>query len=147
MANPSRSQKKMRTAQGKKPASKKTKNRHIGLKIAIAIVGLLCVALLTGIGVFFFYVKDAPTLSEKKLDATVSSKLYDKDGNIFEDLGAEKREKVSATKIPQELDDAIVSVEDRRFFKHNGVDPVRIMGSLFHNITNKGGLQGGLSDS
>ncbi|MDT2570831.1 PBP1A family penicillin-binding protein [Enterococcus raffinosus] len=133
----------MRTAQGKKPASKKTKNRHIGLKIAIAIVGLLCVALLTGIGVFFFYVKDAPTLSEKKLDATVSSKLYDKDGNIFEDLGAEKREKVSATKIPQELDDAIVSVEDRRFFKHNGVDPVRIMGSLFHNITNKGGLQGG----
>ncbi|QXJ57894.1 PBP1A family penicillin-binding protein [Enterococcus raffinosus] len=143
MANPSRSQKKMRTAQGKKPASKKTKNRHIGLKIAIAIVGLLCVALLTGIGVFFFYVKDAPTLSEKKLDATVSSKLYDKDGNIFEDLGAEKREKVSATKIPQELDDAIVSVEDRRFFKHNGVDPVRIMGSLFHNITNKGGLQGG----
>lgn len=143
MANPSRSQKKMRTAQGKKPASKKTKNRHIRLKIAIAIVGLLCVALLTGIGVFFFYVKDAPTLSEKKLDATVSSKLYDKDGNIFEDLGAEKREKVSATKIPQELDDAIVSVEDRRFFKHNGVDPVRIMGSLFHNITNKGGLQGG----
>lgn len=143
MANPSRSQKKMRTAQGKKPASKNTKNRHIGLKIAIAIVGLLCVALLTGIGVFFFYVKDAPTLSEKKLDATVSSKLYDKDGNIFEDLGAEKREKVSATKIPQELDDAIVSVEDRRFFKHNGVDPVRIMGSLFHNITNKGGLQGG----
>lgn len=34
-------------------------------------------------------------------------------------------------------------MEDRRFFKHNGVDPVRIMGSLFHNITNKGGLQGG----
>ncbi|MBO0450691.1 MULTISPECIES: PBP1A family penicillin-binding protein [Enterococcus] len=145
MANPSRSQKKMRASQGKKPkpAQKKKGNRHIGLKIAIAIVGFLCAVLLTGIGIFFFYVKDAPALSEKKLDATVSSKLYDSDGNIFEDLGAEKREKVSATKIPQELDDAIVSVEDRRFFKHNGVDPVRIMGSLIHNISNKGGLQGG----
>lgn len=104
---------------------------------------MLCVALLTGIGIFFYYVKDAPTLTEKKLEATVSSKLFDSDGNIFEDLGAEKREKVSANKIPQELDDAIVSVEDRRFFKHNGVDPVRIAGSALHNLTNKGGLQGG----
>ena len=103
MANPSRSQKSMRTTQGKKPKSKTKKSRHIGLKIAIGIVSLLCVALLTGIGIFFFYVKDAPALSEKKLDATVSSKLYDSNGNIFEDLGAEKREKVSATKIPQEL--------------------------------------------
>ena len=143
MANPSRSQKKKRTSQGKEPKQKNKKNRHIGLKIAIAIVGLLCVALLTGIGIFFYDVKDAPALSEKKLEATVSSKLFDSDGNIFEDLGAEKREKVSANKIPQELDDAIVSVEDRRFFKHNGVDPVRIAGSALHNLTNKGGLQGG----
>lgn len=143
MSNPSRSQKKKRTSQGKEPKQKNKKNRHIGLKIAIAIVGLLCVALLTGIGIFFYYVKDAPALSEKKLEATVSSKLFDSDGNIFEDLGAEKREKVSANKIPQELDDAIVSVEDRRFFKHNGVDPVRIAGSALHNLTNKGGLQGG----
>lgn len=143
MANPSRSQKNVRTSQGKKPKQKTKKNRHIGLKIAIAIVGFLCAVLLTGIGVFFFYVKDAPALSEKKLDATVSSKLLDSNGEIFEDLGAEKREKVSATKIPQELDDAIVSVEDRRFFKHNGVDPVRIAGSALHNLTNKGGLQGG----
>ena len=143
MANPSRPQKKKRTSQGKEPKQKIKKNRHIGLKIAIAIVGLLCVALLTGIGIFFYYVKDAPALSEKKLEATVSSKLFDSDGNIFEDLGAEKREKVSANKIPQELDDAIVSVEDRRFFKHNGVDPVRIAGSALHNLTNKGGLQGG----
>ncbi|MBM7711833.1 PBP1A family penicillin-binding protein [Enterococcus xiangfangensis] len=143
MANPSRSQKNKRTPKGKKPTLHNPKKRHIGLKILIALFGLLCAALLFGIGLFFFYVKDAPPLSEKKLDATVSSKLYDSDGNIFEDLGAEKREKVSATKIPQELDDAIISVEDRRFFKHNGVDPVRIMGSLVHNVTNEGGLQGG----
>ncbi len=143
MANPSRSQKNKRTSKGKKPTPPISQKRHLGLKILITLFSLLCVALLAGIGLFFFYVKDAPALSEKKLDATISSKLYDSDGNLFEDLGAEKREKVSATKIPQELDDAIVSVEDRRFFKHNGVDPVRIMGSVVHNVTNKGSLQGG----
>ena len=143
MSNTSRSQKNRRTTPGKKMKTKNKKGGSLGLKIAVGFVGLLCVILIAGMGLFFLYAKDAPKLSEAKLGATQSSKLYDKDGNIFEDLGAEKREKVESDKIPQELDDAIVSVEDRRFFKHNGVDPVRIAGSLVHNITNKGGLQGG----
>ncbi len=45
--------------------------------------------------------------------------------SLFEDLGAEKREKISANELPKTLEDAIVSVEDRRFYKHIGVDPDR----------------------
>jgi len=81
-------------------------------------------------------------LTDKKLDATVSSKLYTQDGELFEDLGAEKREKISANELPKTLEDAIVSVEDRRFYKHIGVDPIRIIGSALSNFTS-GGLQGG----
>ena len=44
--------------------------------------------------------------------------------------------------MPQLLKDAIVSVEDRRFYKHIGVDPIRIIGSALSNVKN-GGLQGG----
>ncbi len=76
------------------------------------------------------------------MDATVSSKLYTQDGELFEDLGAEKREKISANELPKTLEDAIVSVEDRRFYKHIGVDPIRIIGSALSNFTS-GGLQGG----
>ncbi|HBH6394200.1 TPA: PBP1A family penicillin-binding protein, partial [Enterococcus faecium] len=61
---------------------------------------------------------------------------------LFEDLGAEKREKISANELPKTLEDAIVSVEDRRFYKHIGVDPIRIIGSALSNFTS-GGLQGG----
>ncbi|MEO2668616.1 PBP1A family penicillin-binding protein, partial [Enterococcus faecium] len=64
------------------------------------------------------------------------------DGELFEDLGAEKREKISANELPKTLEDAIVSVEDRRFYKHIGVDPIRIIGSALSNFTS-GGLQGG----
>lgn len=81
-------------------------------------------------------------MTDKKLDATVSSKLYTQDGELFEDLGAEKREKISANELPKTLEDAIVSVEDRRFYKHIGVDPIRIIGSALSNFTS-GGLQGG----
>ncbi|MFR8859966.1 MAG: PBP1A family penicillin-binding protein, partial [Enterococcus faecium] len=67
---------------------------------------------------------------------------YTQDGELFEDLGAEKREKISANELPKTLEDAIVSVEDRRFYKHIGVDPIRIIGSALSNFTS-GGLQGG----
>lgn len=99
-------------------------------------------SILAGVGLFWFYAKDAPALTDKALDATVSSKLYTQDGELFEDLGAEKREKISANELPKTLENAIVSVEDRRFYKHIGIDPVRIIGSAVSNFTS-GGLQGG----
>ena len=76
--------------------------------------------------VFWFYARQAPKLEDDKLNATVSSKLYDINNEIFEDLGAEKRELIQPNDVPQLLKDAIVSVEDRRFYKHIGVDPIRL---------------------
>ncbi|GMA47200.1 PBP1A family penicillin-binding protein [Tetragenococcus muriaticus] len=121
------------------------KNRGIGsiiLKIFIALFTIVCVILIAGAGLFVFYAKDAPSLNEEELDATVSSKLYAADGEIFQDIGLQNREKISPTDIPQQLEDAIVSIEDRRFYNHIGVDPIRIVGSAFSNVTT-GGKQGG----
>ncbi|OJG74247.1 1A family penicillin-binding protein [Enterococcus quebecensis] len=49
---------------------------------------------------------------------------------------------IKPTEVPQLLKDAVVSVEDKRFYKHSGVDPIRILGSAFSNFKT-GGLQGG----
>ena len=88
---------------------------------------------LAGVGLWF-YARQAPKLEDDKLNATVSSKLYDINNEIFEDLGAEKRELIQPNDVPQLLKDAIVSVEDRRFYKHIGVDPIRIIGSALSNV-------------
>ncbi|EGP4809962.1 PBP1A family penicillin-binding protein [Enterococcus faecium] len=125
--------------------SGKTSGPHkkgLFIKILLGILSFFCILFLVGVGLFWYYAKDAPELTDKKLDATVSSKLYTQDGELFEDLGAEKREKISANELPKTLEDAIVSVEDRRFYKHIGVDPIRIIGSALSNFTS-GGLQGG----
>ena len=61
-------------------------------------------SIFSGVGLFWFYAKDAPALTDKALDATVSSKLYTQDGELFEDLGAEKREKISANELPKTLE-------------------------------------------
>ncbi|HGF7571380.1 TPA: PBP1A family penicillin-binding protein [Enterococcus faecium] len=119
-----------------------THKKGLFIKILLGILSFFCILFLAGVGLFWYYAKDAPKLTDKKLDATVSSKLYTQDGELFEDLGAEKREKISANELPKTLEDAIVSVEDRRFYKHIGVDPIRIIGSALSNFTS-GGLQGG----
>ncbi|MFB8504594.1 PBP1A family penicillin-binding protein [Enterococcus durans] len=129
---------------GPKKSGKKTRKNTKSLiaRIFLIVLSLACVAFLAGVGLFWFYAKDAPALTDNALDATVSSKLYTQDGELFEDLGAEKREKISANELPKTLENAIVSVEDRRFYKHIGIDPVRIIGSAVSNFTS-GGLQGG----
>lgn len=119
-----------------------THKKGLFIKILLGILSFFCILFLAGVGLFWYYAKDAPELTDKKLDATVSSKLYTQDGELFEDLGAEKREKISANELSKTLEDAIVSVEDRRFYKHIGVDPIRIIGSALSNFTS-GGLQGG----
>ena len=56
-------------------------------------------------------------------------------------MGAEKRINVTANEIPTDLVNAIVAIEDHRFFNHRGVDIIRIGGSFLHNL--RGGSQGG----
>lgn len=119
-----------------------THKKGLFIKILLGILSFFCILFLAGVGLFWYYAKDAPELTDKKLDATVSSKLYTQDGELFGNSFAEKREKISANELPKTLEDAIVSVEDRRFYKHIGVDPIRIIGSALSNFTS-GGLQGG----
>lgn len=121
---------------------KKPKKKRILLKLFLTLVALGLIGLVAGATLFWSYAKDAPKLDDEKLNATVSSKIYDADGNIFEELGSEKRELIKPTEVPQTLKDAVVSVEDKRFYKHNGVDPIRIIGSAVSNFKT-GGLQGG----
>ncbi len=76
----------------------------------------------------------APTLSEKDLVATTSSKIYDNQNNLIADLGAEKRINVTANEIPAQFGQCYRCNEDHRFFNHRGVDIIRIGGSFLHNL-------------
>lgn len=150
MANESRSRtarhdSKKSSGNKKVPKNKNTRKSSIGsilLKIFMGLFFLGCVAILSGMGLFWWYAKDAPALDESKLDSTVSSRFYAANGDLITEFGSETREKITASDIPQQLEDAIVSVEDRRFYQHIGVDPIRIVGSALSNATT-GGMQGG----
>ncbi|MBP2623463.1 penicillin-binding protein PBP1A [Streptococcus oricebi] len=109
---------------------------------ACGLVSLLILGIIAGGGIFFYYAHKAPALSEDKLIATTSSKIYDNQKNLIADLGAEKRVNAETSELPLDLVHAIVAIEDHRFFNHRGVDSVRIIGAFLNNL-GKGGKQGG----
>ncbi|KRM72671.1 PBP1A family penicillin-binding protein [Lacticaseibacillus brantae] len=105
---------------------------------AIAVV-------LLGVGIFAWYAKDAPKVDQATLESDGSTILYDTAGKQFMTLGLQDRLYVKSNQIPTTLKDAVVSIEDRRFYEeHFGVDPLRIASAAFSNVLGKSnGLQGG----
>ena len=109
----------------------------VNILLALALVGIVAAAVLVG-----SYILSAPKLTEEDLTATVSSKIYDKDGQLIADLGTEKRSNATTEEIPTDLANAIVAIEDQRFYNHRGIDVIRIAGSFLNNLAG-GNLQGG----
>lgn len=110
--------------------------------LSISSLSLVIAAIVLGGGVFFYYVSKAPSLSESKLVATTSSKIYDNKNQLIADLGSERRVNAQANDIPTDLVKAIVSIEDHRFFDHRGIDTIRILGAFLRNLQSNS-LQGG----
>lgn len=114
-----------------------------GLKYALGFILLTTIlAVLAGGLIFTYYASSAPKLTEEALKTTSSSLVFDNQDNLIADLGAEKRESVTADNIPINLVNAVTAIEDHRFFQHRGVDIYRIMGSAWNNLTSDT-LQGG----
>ncbi|KRL63587.1 transglycosylase domain-containing protein [Lactobacillus psittaci] len=126
---------------GKKPAKKKTWVQ-VFKWISIAVLLIL----VSGVGLFAYYAKDAPSISQSQLQSGGTSSLYTNDGKFLLSLGSEKRTYVKSNEIPQQLKDAVISVEDKRFYSENlGIDPIRIVGSILSNAKASGIAAGGSS--
>ncbi len=71
--------------------------------------------------------------------------IEDKDGNLLNaTIAADGQWRFPYNKnVPQKFIDCITTFEDRRFFKHPGVDPVSIGRAIIKNVKSKGVVQGG----
>ncbi|MCH3904384.1 MAG: transglycosylase domain-containing protein [Lactobacillus sp.] len=123
------------------------KHKHHGGLILKIIKWLFLIAVLvivSGVGLFAYYAKDAPSISKDQLQSGGSSSLYTTNGKFLLTLGSEKRTYVTDSQIPQQLKDAVISVEDKRFYKEGlGLDPIRIVGSVLLNARSQKVAAGG----
>jgi penicillin-binding protein 1A len=67
---------------------------------------------------------------------SVVTRIYADDGKtIIGEFALEKRIPLKYEEIPPVMKNAILAVEDARFYNHIGIDPVRIMGAAWKNLT------------
>ena len=118
----------------RKNKNAKEKKKMSGVKKFFLIVFLLIMlTALVGIGIFCgIFFSDKFALSrEDLLLSNANTIVYDRDGNVIAELsGSENRKIVSydeMDKIPQDLINAFVAIEDERFYTHKGVDLKRTL--------------------
>ena len=76
--------------------------------------------------VYLYYMEiqaDLPDVSQiKQTELQVPMRIYSADGKLISEVGTQRRYVLEYEDIPQQLLDALVSIEDARFFHHFGVD-------------------------
>lgn len=120
--------------------------RHGGLfkRILLWVLGIIVLLFVAGTALFFYYASSAPRISRSELAGQNTTTIYDDQNRVISRLGAQKREYAKSDQVPENLKHAVVAIEDRRFYKHHGVDPIRIMGAATANIFGRSaGMQGG----
>ena len=87
-----------------------------------------------------------------QLDPVRQAKHLQKDGVIYDStgdrvlarlVGSESRKIIPSDEISPVMKQAIVAIEDKRFFEHRGVDVRGIVRAVWQDVRNKSVVQGG----
>ncbi len=130
--------------EAKEYKKKKAKKKKIGWKIfKICLFTFLALGIIgTGvvIGVITGIIDKTESVNLEQLqNLKLTSFVYDSAGNEIASLyGDENRVNVTYEKMPQHLIDAVVAIEDERFWEHSGVDVKRTAAAIFTYVVNGG---------
>ena len=129
------------TGKNGEPLSTKAKILRIGILgiAAIAIIGFIYVGALV-------LTADTHNIDADNIYSRLSqrSTLYDDKGKEIDSVFSEdgNRDNVSYSEIPENMVNAIVAIEDKTFWKHNGFNFIRIAGAIKESIFGGGEISG-----
>ena len=126
----------------------KNKTKRVSNKIAVYVFRTAIIVLLVGgfalagtlVGAYMGILENAPELSDiQELSMSFTTIIRDSNGEEFDRLsGAEDREYATKDMIPKNVKNAFVSIEDERFYNHNGVDYKGFVRAMWENIKSLG---------
>src|SRR2546426_4684746 len=94
-------------------------------------------------GLLFVYSTDLPQVEELEHYRPSSiTELYDDHGQIIGSFALQRRVVAAYDDYPQVLRDALISIEDKNFYRHWGINIWRIAGAAYRDIESGGKAQG-----
>ncbi len=126
---------------GKKKRKKGKFNKKRIFKVLVAMF-MACVVLgcaMVGYIVLTTEPIDPDNIYER---LTQNSVIYDDEGNVIDNLGSDLRTNVSYSQLPENLVNAVVSIEDKTFWQHHGFNFVRIFGAIIEGVTKGESISG-----
>ena len=104
----------------------------------LAAVGILAVGLVIALAY-----PNLPTLEAlTEYQPKIPLRIYSADGSLIGEFGEERRAVVSIAEVPADLKNAIIAIEDERFYQHPGIDYVGVMRAAYANLVAGGRRQG-----
>jgi penicillin-binding protein 1A len=108
----------------------RVRSHRIFGQLAFVVLLLLAIGVGALAGVVFVYSSNLPQVSELfDYRPDVMTEIYAADGRVIGSFALQRRVMVTYRQIPPNLREAIISVEDRHFYSHFGVDILRIVRS------------------
>lgn len=121
---------------------------HIaGRRLVGAVVfGLLVVlasAVGAAVGFLLVYSTDLPQVEQlERYRPSSVTDLYDTHGKVIGTFALQRRVVASYDDYPQVLRDALISIEDKDFYTHSGINVWRIVGAAYRDVESGGKVQG-----
>lgn len=101
----------------------------------IFILLFLSIVLGTGMGIIISQFEDTTDIASlEHFKPEIPSKIYDRNGILISEIFTVKRDPVTFEKLPKDLVNAIIAIEDDQFYSHRGINIRRVFGALFANI-------------
>ncbi|PIU20705.1 MAG: hypothetical protein COT18_00840 [Elusimicrobia bacterium CG08_land_8_20_14_0_20_59_10] len=118
--------------------------RELVLKVVYLTAAFLIVVIVSASLVMRNILTDIPSID--KLDEytpSLTTYVYDINNQIIAEFSVEKRAILPLSKIPVDIQNAVIAMEDRNFFRHWGISPRGIMRALMRDILHRRSAQGG----
>ena len=120
-------------------SSKTAPPRHWALRVLLWTVGLgvagaLSLLLITGLALVMAY-PNLPDISDlAEYSPKLPLRIFTAEGDLIGEFGEERRNLTPIKEIPQIMKDAVLSIEDARFYQHGGVDYLGIVRAGLANL-------------
>ncbi|MCL6450474.1 MAG: PBP1A family penicillin-binding protein [Acetobacteraceae bacterium] len=95
---------------------------------------VLASLLLLGLGGFLAAFVAASVVPLPPVPVAEATRIFDRDGELLARLFTQNRTTVPLSRIPTVLQQAVVAVEDSRFYRHRGIDPWSLLRAAYHNL-------------